>query len=501
MGRSVRDAKAVTQDGRLLFGPDENGKAVIWDIASGQAVTEFPLSLVPEQRAVFSPDATQVAVYHPWMVDSGITLWDIESRTSRPMQLDPPHDNEISVTSAAFSPDGRYLAVGYQFYWVYVWDLQQGGPPLRIQQSLAMIWFPSMKFSADSSVLAVGSDKGEVALWSIPTGEPLKTFRGSTGAICSIDFSPDGKTLAVGSDDMTVRLWDIVSEQEKLTLRGHEFEVRRVAFSPDGNTLATHSRDGTLKLWKAATNPEARARKTLRDATDRDRPNRLMGLAWEDLHAGHPELAREKVAEILKALEQEQGPVDEYTSTIYYYSALIRLKLDGVEGYRDACGDLLRRSESASDENARQWIAWTCGLAPTAVEDYSIPLQFAHQLVAAYPQDADIVLILGALLYRNGEYPEAVARFEESLRLNERRRSDETTSLYSKLFLAMTEWRLDHKEVARRMLRELHPEIEKVLTSSVPWNRRATTEFLHREAADLLGISAPPPATDPATQL
>jgi len=70
------------------------------------------------------------------------------------------------VTSVAFSPDGRYLAVG-----------TQGGSGVQLI---------------------------DTSSWQV-----IRTFEGHTGSVLSVAFSPDGMLLASGSYDETIKLWDI----------------------------------------------------------------------------------------------------------------------------------------------------------------------------------------------------------------------------------------------------------------------------------------------------
>ena len=59
--------------------------------------------------------------------------------------------------------------------------------------------------------------------------------------------------LASGSDDQTVRFWDMSTCQCLKTLRGHSSRVRSVDFSPEGDIFASGSDDGTIVLWDVQT--------------------------------------------------------------------------------------------------------------------------------------------------------------------------------------------------------------------------------------------------------
>ena len=91
------------------------------------------------------------------------------------------------------------------------------------------------------------------------TGKPLRTLRGHTHEITSVEFSPTDPILA-SRDVATFKLWDVRNSRELLTWTGqHQYSSRfnasqeaSLAFSPNGNFLA--GSDGpTIKLWDVRT--------------------------------------------------------------------------------------------------------------------------------------------------------------------------------------------------------------------------------------------------------
>ena len=91
--------------------------------------------------------------------------------------------------------------------------------------------------------------------------EPLRIFTGHTDIICVDDclaFSPDGQFILSGSWDDTLKLWSVSTGEEIRTFTGHSDSVRSVAFSPDGQFALSGSWDKTLKLWSVSTGDEIR---------------------------------------------------------------------------------------------------------------------------------------------------------------------------------------------------------------------------------------------------
>jgi len=67
----------------------------------------------------------------------------------------------------------------------------------------------SIAFSLDGKALASGSRNKTITLWDVPSGKKTATLKGHTDIVSSVAFSPDGKTLASGSQDKTIKLWDM----------------------------------------------------------------------------------------------------------------------------------------------------------------------------------------------------------------------------------------------------------------------------------------------------
>ena len=152
------------------------------------------------------------------------------------------------VQSIAYSPNGSRLITSSYDHMAKVWSAATGAclKTLNIGGLCC-----SAAFSPDGRVIAVVSSM-EVWLLDADTGAILHTLRGHTGWIDSMAFAPNGSLLVTGVCNGTAKLWCAAGTRTGdciATLGGHHDAVVSVAVSPSGNTAITASWDGTVRLW------------------------------------------------------------------------------------------------------------------------------------------------------------------------------------------------------------------------------------------------------------
>jgi WD40 repeat protein len=154
------------------------------------------------------------------------------------------------ITSLAYSPDSKILAVGgYQKVELRATDTG------KVVATLAghADYVRSLAFSPDGKWLAAAGGlsqrQGEIKIWEVASHRLLHTMTGHSDCIFSVAISPEGKLLASGSYDKSIILWDTATGKNLKTLRDHIDAVFSVVFSPDGKWLASGSQDRTVKIW------------------------------------------------------------------------------------------------------------------------------------------------------------------------------------------------------------------------------------------------------------
>jgi WD40 repeat protein/tRNA A-37 threonylcarbamoyl transferase component Bud32 len=158
------------------------------------------------------------------------------------------------IHALAFSPDGRGLWTAGRDGRVKAWALEDGQPPREPATVLvAGGELLVLAISPDGRSLAAGEASGHVATWELPDGGLRWRRPVHATQVWGLAFSPDGRRLASGGWDKAVRILEAADGRVARSLSGHTDAVQRVAFSPDGRLLASASYDKSVRLWDADT--------------------------------------------------------------------------------------------------------------------------------------------------------------------------------------------------------------------------------------------------------
>lgn len=163
------------------------------------------------------------------------------------------HDMRVAVGSLVFSPDGKALIGGDQLGY-RVWEVATGKLLLFLHDGPAQT---GAAFSPDGKTLAVPSNawrlnvKRGVRLVEVATGREVGTLPlEGPGFIHSVAFAPDGKALVTAGQDCNVTVWDLST-----TTIVFKDEVRWplncACFSPDGRSLVAAGEGGVVKSYMA----------------------------------------------------------------------------------------------------------------------------------------------------------------------------------------------------------------------------------------------------------
>jgi WD40 repeat protein/DNA-binding SARP family transcriptional activator len=174
----------------------------IWDAKTGHEIRQFT-EIKGVQRAAFSPDSKYLLTAAAEGADGKALLWDVATGTLIREYQAPVR----GMNSAVFSPDGKTMLTDGADGIARLWDVETGKEIRQFIGHTDRIW--TVVFSPDSKHIATSSADNTARLWDMQTGQELRRFIGHTAGVNDVSFSPDGKYILTGSDDGTAMLWDV----------------------------------------------------------------------------------------------------------------------------------------------------------------------------------------------------------------------------------------------------------------------------------------------------
>lgn len=276
----------VTRDAKFAISSSEEGKIVVWDLATWRPLRTLVGHAKPVWSIAVSEDGTNL---YSASEDGTIKCWNLTTGTvERTIE-----DNQGNVLAIAVTPDGKRIVAGLRDKTVRVWEVASGrllhtfrGHAVGVfdvvttldgQHAISAstdgtirVWrldteqddwgddehiggIYALTFFSDGIRFATASLDYTVKIRDSRTGQNIRTLRGHEGSVLGVAISADGRLLATASDDRTLRLWDVETGQVIRVFEGHTDFVRGVAITPDGRQLISASYDYTIRVWDIET--------------------------------------------------------------------------------------------------------------------------------------------------------------------------------------------------------------------------------------------------------
>ena len=241
---------AVSADESKVMTGGSNGDVQFWQAATGSPFGESFKHRGGAWAVAMNPGGERAV---SGGLDGGVTLWD--AAAGRPLRTLPALQN-ASIRGAAISFDGSRVAVGTANKLAWVVGTAVGDVPRELKGHNGSV--TTVAFSRDGKYVATGSWDMTVIVWDAETGLPRsKPMRHGGPFWYAVAFSADGRSVVAGCDDRTARVWDIATARPIGPRLPHKAGLRAAAFTEDDAQIITGTSAGTTHVWDVSRSPWA----------------------------------------------------------------------------------------------------------------------------------------------------------------------------------------------------------------------------------------------------
>ena len=205
---------AWSWDGSHLADPTH-----VWDAGTGKLLSQLqdPAQQHTPDQVAWSPDGKRLAsadslnMQPPviWDAQTGKVLFTLQVETGelKPLWL-----------GLAWSPDGKKLAAvgalmhldsGADEGMILIWNAETGKQEQLLTTGMNDYRLWTVAWSPDGRFMAVGSTGSDIFLWDMTSSQPLAKLGGHTDISDQLAWSPAGNRLASVARDGTLQIWDL----------------------------------------------------------------------------------------------------------------------------------------------------------------------------------------------------------------------------------------------------------------------------------------------------
>jgi WD40 repeat protein len=253
-------------DGKVIAtgsAPNSPNKVAAWDVETGKLLGEFPAEQSIQVSVLLSPNGKTLATFgshssNPKTAEEmrkpgpgqTIQFWDVANVKERSRIVIEDAVANSLVQEAAYSPNGKMIAVLIRNESIQLYDVDSGKRIHRLggRRSTGLL-----SFTPDSKELLGAGYDGSLIRWDVETGKRLSVSETSSGGAAAVLNTADGRVLQWGKKDQAFRLWDVKAGKPLISEEGHASGIDSLAFSPDGKKVFTGSHDGFVCVWDAST--------------------------------------------------------------------------------------------------------------------------------------------------------------------------------------------------------------------------------------------------------
>lgn len=223
----------------------QSGRAVVFDIKTGNRVIEVGEETDAILAADISPDQSQIALGNSskmvriYSTKEGTVLHQLKKHTDW-------------VTAVEFSPDGVLLATGDRNGGLAVWESGSGQEFIQIRGPQLAV--TEVSWRSDGNILAASSEDTQIRLFEMENGNQVKAWGAHGGGALSVRYHHDGRLVSTGRDRVT-KIWNGEGALQKQT-PGTPDVALKAAWAHDGTKVLTGDWVGQVHLYAVADGKE-----------------------------------------------------------------------------------------------------------------------------------------------------------------------------------------------------------------------------------------------------
>ncbi|MCA8913054.1 MAG: hypothetical protein KDB82_15240, partial [Planctomycetes bacterium] len=249
-GSHIQRRLLLNADGTRLAALDATGKLQLWDVTSGDEIsnrslfdwTDVPLIVPGAGRETFFT-ATPAGNINEWHFADGTPGRSVKA--------------EDEPNSLAASPDGVHVAVSNWLGTVAVWELGSDQPPVRkaLDESSKLVGFGPDGPLISHKTEVMFDDVIDIQLWDMKLENQLRTFPTRSWQISSVAVNQAGTHLAAGLYGGGWKLYDYTTGNVVQQRGKSGGNVVAVSFAPDGESLVLAQKGEGFDVLKIGGDP------------------------------------------------------------------------------------------------------------------------------------------------------------------------------------------------------------------------------------------------------
>ena len=218
-------------DGSKVVTAADDGTVRLWDAREQPALGLLARFDEPVTRATFTRDGNVMAVTKSGRAHTV----DQRGRELSRRQAKPP-PTVRSADGAEVVVDGNDARIR-----------RPGAPEIVLRGHTDDV--TSARFSPNGRFVVTASRDTTGRIWDARTGKLLHVLRGHFAIVSDASFSPDGRWIVTAGPGSGA-LWRAETGQRVYYLRGHDDILTSASFSRDGRVVLTSGRDGTVRTFR-----------------------------------------------------------------------------------------------------------------------------------------------------------------------------------------------------------------------------------------------------------